>query len=153
MIYNILLLKAGELSTCHLYVCQDVKLALVCIRLRFDVLEGHVDDRHHHVDQDHVDADGENKENPCSHFVGGPETGKVELANGHGQGVLHTAVRLFEVDEVGAKDEEEEADKGAKDDAKLDDKGAKTNEAKPDGCRNLPEGFCKADNELDQFQS
>ena len=139
------------MSTCHLYVSQDVKLALVRICLRFDILKGHVDDRHHHVDQDHVHADGENKENPSSHFVGRPETGKVELANGHGQGVLHTAVRLLEVDEVGTEDEEEEAYEGAKDDAKLDDKGAKTNETKPDGCRNLPEGFCKADNKLDQF--
>ena len=140
------------MSARHLNVSQDVKLALVRIRLGFYVLKGHVDDGHHHVDQDHVHADGEDEENPCSHFVGRPETGKVELANGHGQGVLHTAVGLFEVDKVSTEDKEEEANKGAKDDAKLDDKGAKTNETKPDGCRNLPEGFCKADNEMYQFR-
>ena len=140
------------MSAGHLNVSQYVKLALISISLGFYVLKGHVDDSHHHVDKDHVHADGEDKENPCSHFVGCPEAGKVELANGHSQGVLHTTIGFFEVDKVSAKDKEEEADKGAKDDAKFHDKGSKADETKPDGGCNLPEGFCKAGNEMDYFR-
>ena len=111
----------------------------------FDVLKGHVDDGHHHIDQNHVHADGEHEENPGGHLIGCPQAGKVELANGHGQGVLDTAVRFFEVDKVGAQDKEEEANKGAKDDAELDDKGAETDETKPNCCCDLSEGLGKAD--------
>ena len=35
---------------------QDIKLARVGIFLSLDIFKGHVDYRHHHVDQDHVDA-------------------------------------------------------------------------------------------------
>ena len=111
----------------------------------FDVLKGHVDDGHHHIDQNHVHADGEHEENPGGHLIGCPQAGKVELANCHGQGVLDTAVRFFEVDKVGAQDKEEEANKGAKDDAELDDKGAETDETKPDCRCDLSEGLGKAD--------
>jgi hypothetical protein len=51
---NIHLLNAGELLDGSLYVADNVELVLVAIALGVDLLEGHIDNGHHHVDQDHV---------------------------------------------------------------------------------------------------
>ena len=44
-------------------------LVLEFVSLALDVLEGHVDDGHHHVDQDHVHDHGEDEENPSCHLI------------------------------------------------------------------------------------
>ena len=48
------LLKAGELPDGALEIADNVELVLVVVALGGDLLEGQVDDGHHHVDQDHV---------------------------------------------------------------------------------------------------
>ena len=110
------------MSACHLDISQDVKLALVSIRLGFDVLKGHVDDSHHHVDKDHVDDNGEDKEDPGGGFACSPQGSKVELSNAHGDRVLDCERERVEVLQVGSEDEVEEAAEGSKDDDKLNDK-------------------------------
>jgi hypothetical protein len=50
------------------HVVHDLKLALELRLHRLDLLKGNVDDGHHHVDQDHVHHDGEDKEDPRGHL-------------------------------------------------------------------------------------
>ena len=105
------LLSSSQLLGGPLYVGQYIKLALVGVLLGLYSFKGHVDDCHHHVDQDHVHTDGESKEYPGSHFICGPQTGKVKLPNGHAEGVLDTAAKVFEIPKVTAKNKVKEADK------------------------------------------
>ena len=87
----------------------------------------------------------ESKENPCCPFICRPESSKVELSDGHGQGVLDGVVDVQEIPKVCAEDEEEEAAEWAKDDDKLNNEGGETDEAEFDCCSNLLEGFLEAE--------
>ena len=88
-----------------------------------DVLKGHVDDGHHHVDKDHVHNDGKDKEEPRSALAGSPEGGEVELADAHGERVLDGEGEGVEVLQVRAEDEVEEAAEGSKHNDELHHKG------------------------------
>ena len=72
-------------------VGDEGELAVVLPLLTLDVVEGDVDDGNHHVDQDHVDGDGESEEDPGGQQVGILDVAKVELADAHGDGVLRRA--------------------------------------------------------------
>ncbi len=48
------LLNSRKFSDASLDVGDDLKLVLVSLLLVLDLLERHVDNGHHHVDQDHV---------------------------------------------------------------------------------------------------
>ena len=52
----IYLLSSAEFLCGSFDVFNDLKLVLESVSLTLDVLKGHVDDSHHHVDQDHVDS-------------------------------------------------------------------------------------------------
>ena len=50
----IYLLSSAEFLCGSFDVFNNLKLVLESVCLTLDVLKGHVDDGHHHVDQDHV---------------------------------------------------------------------------------------------------
>ena len=104
-------------------VGDEGELAVVLPLLTLDVVEGDVDDGNHHVDQDHVDGDGESEEDPGGQQVGILDVAKVELADAHGDGVLRRADDVPERLELVLEQKEEEAGEAHEHDEELDEEG------------------------------
>lgn len=81
----------------------------------------------------------EGKEDPCRCVTGRLQAAEVELADGHGDGVLHGQRHRHERVEAGRAHEEEEAAEGAENDDKLYQEGGEAHETELDGGGNLTE--------------